>query len=103
MDYTKLTSGQRGVCASILVVMWGITFFLVAALAGLVAIVCCGLVFGYFGFKSDIFRDIAGVISGGVLFLSIMLLLRYEKRRGFILRSSVAIVQHFSHSHDHDA
>jgi uncharacterized oligopeptide transporter (OPT) family protein len=102
MDYTKLTSGQR-VCASVLVVMWGVALFLLAALAGLFAAIICGLVFGYFNLKSDTYRDIAGMISGGVLFLSIMLLLLYEKRRGFISRSSVAIVQHFSHSHDHDA
>jgi hypothetical protein len=102
MDIAKLTSGQR-ICASILVVMLGIAFSLPAVLAGLAAMVCCKSVFGYFSLKSGIYRNATGVITGGIFFLVIVLLLRWDKRRDFISRSSVAIVERFSRRHDHDA
>lgn len=102
MDTMKLSRGQR-LCASVLVVIWGVTFFLVAALAGLAVMICCGFVFGYFGLTSELYREIAGVISAVVLLLSIVLLIRWQKQRDFILRSSIAVVLRFSHRDEHDA
>jgi hypothetical protein len=101
MDIKKLNRGQV-IFASILLGIWGLIFFLAAALAGVATAFCCGLVFGHFNLKSDFCKDIAGVISGVVLFLSVVFLLKWEKRSGFILKSSLAVVQYFSRGNDRD-
>ena len=76
---------------------------LLAVLVAIAGAFCCGLIFGFLGIKSDICRDVVLAISSVVFLVCLIAFLRWEKRSGFALRRSVAIVQHFSHRHDHDA
>ena len=100
--YRRFTRGQR-VCASVLVVIWGVAFFMIATLAGISVMTGLGLVLGHFDLKSELYLDIAGVISGAVFFLALVFLLRCEKRREFILRTSMAAVHRFGQRDEHKA